>query len=302
MSTPSRGAVLSGAAATAAGAAVSTVASTVASTATATAGPGASAAPRTDPDVVALEQRYGATVGLVARNLRTGAVLRHRPDVRFPMCSTFKTVAAAAVLDRGVDLDRVVRYTEADLVDGAPVTGQRRAMTYGELCDAAIRFSDNTAGNLLLRRLGGPQGLTRFFRRVGDDVSRLDRTEPDLNAAVPGDVRDTTTPRAIADTYRRLLTGDVLRPRCRWVLTGWLQSNTTSVATTRTALPEGWWLADKTGAGSYGVVNDVGLATAPDGTQVLVAALTRGSDTDAGATGDRALLVDLFRLSFARLT
>lgn len=270
----------------------------------------ASAAPRAttsidlrhrDPDVAALEATYGTTIGLVARNLRTDEGVSHRPHDRVPMCSTFKTLAAATLLRRRVDLDEVVRYRGTDLVDWSPITGERRAMTYGELCDAAIRFSDNTAGNLVLRAIGGPAGLTRDLHRLGDRVSRLDRWETELNAAVPGDPRDTSTPHALAATYARLLTGDALGARDRWTLRGWLQSSTTSVDRFRRGLPAGWWCADKTGSGSYGVMNDAGLITAPDGTEIVVAALTRASWDDPAAAGDPALMIDLARLVTDRL-
>lgn len=247
-----------------------------------------------DPAVAAIEQSHGTAIGLVAKNLRTGRSITHRPDERQPLCSTFKPLVAAALLQRGTDLDQVVRYRTEDLVTWSPITGERRSMTIGGLADAAIRYSDNTAGNLLLHRLGGPDGpaaLTRFLREIGDDVSRLDRWETDLNEAVPGDRRDTTTPRALAATYRRLLHGDdVLTARDRWVLTGWMQANTTSVARFRAGLPAGWWCADKTGSGAYGVMNDAGTVTSPDGTEIVFAILTRRSTTDPAAAGDPTLM------------
>lgn len=246
-----------------------------------------SARSATVPD---LEDRFGTRIGLHARNLRTGATLAHRADDREAMCLTFKTLAAATVLRRGLDLDTVVRYSGEDLVDHSPVTGERRAMTIGELCDATIRCSDNTAANLLLGRIGGPRGLTRELRRLGDRVTRLDRWETELNTAVPGDPRDTSTPRALAATYRRLVLGNGLTGSDRWALRGWLEANTTSVATFRSGLPEGWWSADKTGSGSYGVTNIAGLVSAPDGTQIVFAGLTRRSTTDPDATGHPDLM------------
>lgn len=254
--------------------------------------------------VADLETQVGARIGLVARNLRTGRSLQHRADERAPLCSTFKPLVAAALLSRGVDLDQVLRYRGSDVVANSPVTGSRRAMTVGELADAAIRYSDNTAGNLLLRRLGGadgPAALTRYLRTIGDDVTRLDRWETELNEAVPGDPRDTTTPRALARTYQRLLVGRGLGTRDRWVLQGWMQSNTTSVEKLRAALPVGWWCADKTGGGSYGTQNDVGLITAPDGTRIVFAILTRGSLTDPGAVGSPTLMRSIGHLLIGRL-
>lgn len=246
-----------------------------------------------------LEAETGAQIGLVARNLRSGHTIEHRADERAPLCSTFKPLAAAALLSRRTDLDRVIRYRPRDVVDGSPVTGRRRAMTIGELADAAIRYSDNTAGNLMLRHLGGdhgPAALTRYLRTIGDPVTRLDRWETELNEATPGDLRDTTTPRALAATYHRLLVGDALRPRDQWVLRGWMQSNTTSIDKLRAALPTGWWCADKTGGGSYGTQNDVGLITAPDGTRITFAILTRASVTDPDAVGSPTLMRSIGQL------
>lgn len=258
--------------------------------------------PAASTAVAELETRFGTRIGLYARNLGSGATVAHRADEREAMCSTFKGLAAGAILRKGRDLDRVVRYSSDDLVDYSPITGERRAMTIGELCDAAVRYSDNTAGNLMLRQIGGPRGLTRELRRLGDDVSRLDRWETELNTAIPGDPRDTTTPRAIASTYRELMLGDGLRNRDRWALRGWLEANTTSVGTFRAGLPEGWWCADKTGSGSYGVMNDAGLVSAPDGTQIIFAALTRRSTTDPEATGDPALMKAVAEVVIAELT
>ncbi|MFD8371110.1 serine hydrolase [Streptomyces sp. NPDC059688] len=177
-----------------------------ATTALAASAPPAAAAPGTgspgaEAELRDLEQRYDARLGVLARNVRTGRTLSHRAGERFAMCSTFKVFAAAAVLrDHGdrAPLDRVIPYPPHDILPHSPRTQENLAtgMTVGDLCAAAIQYSDNAAGNLLLREIGGPAGLTRFLRSLGDDVSRLDRWEPELNTAIPGDLRDTTTPRA----------------------------------------------------------------------------------------------------------
>lgn len=260
----------------------------------------------TSRSVTELEQQHDLTIGLYAANLASGRDLRHRADERFAICSVFKMVAVAAVLRdvacSGSALDRRVRYSRADLVDGSPITGPRVAagMTVGELCDAALRYSDNTAGNLLLELIGGPAGVTRFARSVGDRRTRLDRWETELNIAIPGDLRDTTTPSAIGRTCVRLLTGPVLSTPDRWLLRAWMQGNTTSATRFRAGLPADWTLADKTGGGGYASNNDVGIAWAPDGTPLLIAAMTRADDPDR--VTDNAVMVDLARLAVARLT
>ncbi|GGF49001.1 beta-lactamase [Marmoricola endophyticus] len=246
-----------------------------------------------------LEATYDVTLGLWAERLGSGRRLTHRPDRRFPMLSTFKVLAAAAVLRTGTDLDEVVRYSDADVVENSPVTGERRRISYADAIDAGLRYSDNTAGNIMLDRIGGPAGLTRFLRDTGDRTSRLDRTEPTLNEALPGDERDTSTPRAIAASYARLLLRDTLSDRDRYLLRAVMQGSTTSVTKLRADLPTGWWAADKTGGGAYATQNDVGVLFTPAGDRIVFAVLTRTDDPDR--TADPALMVDAGRLIASRL-
>ncbi|MFD9002193.1 class A beta-lactamase [Streptomyces sp. NPDC059582] len=240
----------------------------------------------------AVEEAHGARLGVFGYNVRTGRSVRHRADERFPMCSLFKTLAAAAVLrdlDRhGEVLDRRVHYTADDLVDGSDHTREKLAegMTVAELADVAIRYSDNTAGNLLLRELGGPTAITRFARSIGDRVTRLDRWETVLNSAEPWRRTDTTSPYAIGRSYGRLVLGDVLSRPDRGILTDWLLRNTTSVNRFRLALPTTWSIADKTGTGSYGTNNNVGVAWTDDGTPLVLSVLTTKPAQDAAADND----------------
>lgn len=228
----------------------------------------------------ALEEQHTARVGVFAHHLGTKKTVVHRADELFPMCSVFKTLAAAAVLrdlDRhGEILYKVVHYTEADLVDGSDQTRAHLAdgMTVEQLADVAIRYSDNGAGNLILRELGGPTAVTRFARSLGDRVTRLDRWETELNSAEPDRITDTTSPRAIAGLYGRLVLGDALRRPDRDRLTAWLLNNTTSAARFRAGLPATWTIADKTGSGDYGTANDVGIAWTEAGDPVVLAILT----------------------------
>ncbi|MFJ5774591.1 class A beta-lactamase [Streptomyces sp. NPDC093094] len=244
----------------------------------------------------ALEEQHGARLGVFAHNVATGRTVCHRADERFPVCSLFKTLAAAAVLrdlDRdGEVLAKRVHYTEADLVENSDKTREHLAtgMTVAELADVAIRFSDNTAGNLLLREIGGPTAVTRFARSVGDRVTRLDRWETELNSAEPWRVTDTTSPRAIGRTYARLVLGDALNRRDRALLTHWLLNNTTSANRFRAGLPTSWTVADKTGGGSYGANNDVGIAWTEDGVPLVLAVQTTRPHQDAEY--DHALIVE----------
>ncbi|MYW17399.1 class A beta-lactamase [Streptomyces sp. SID2955] len=233
-----------------------------------------------------LEQRYGARLGVYARNVRTGRTLAHRAGERFAMCSTFKAFAAAAVLrDRAgcAPLNRVVHYPPLDLLPNSPRTTEHQAtgMTVADLCAAAIQYSDNAAGNLLLREIGGPAGLTRFYRSLGDRTSRLDRWEPELNTAIPGDPRDTTTPEAVAASLEHVTLGRALAPAGRERLVGWLKGNTTSAARFRAGLPGEWTVADKTGTGSYATANDIGVAWTTRGTPVVLVVLSTRPTPDA---------------------
>ncbi len=241
-----------------------------------------------------LERRFDARLGVYAVDTGTGRELAYRADERFAMCSVFKALAAAAVLHRTPPeyLDERVHFTPADLVDPSPVAARHVAggMTIREMCDAAVRYSDNTAGNLLLAEIGGPGGITEFARSMGDQVTRLDRTEPELNSAVPGDERDTTTPRAIAGSFRTLVLGDHLDPADRDLFTRWLVGNTTGDQRIRAGMPAGWRVGDKTGTGSYGTTNDVAVVWPPDAAPIAVAVLTSRAAEDA--TRDQALLAE----------
>ncbi|MBK3580032.1 class A beta-lactamase [Streptomyces sp. MBT65] len=256
--------------------------------------------------LVALEEQHTARVGVFAHHLGTRKTVTHRADELFPMCSVFKTLAAAAVLrdlDRhGEVLSKVVHYTEADLVDGSDQTRAHLAegMTVEQLADVAIRYSDNAAGNLLLRELGGPTAITRFARSLGDRVTRLDRWETELNSAEPDRITDTTGPRAIAGLYGRLVLGDALRRPDRDRLTAWLLNNTTSAARFRAGLPATWTIADKTGSGAHGTANDVGIAWTEGGDPVVLAVLTT-KPTLPDAPYDNQLVADTAELVAAAL-
>ncbi|GHE06286.1 class A beta-lactamase [Streptomyces alanosinicus] len=252
-----------------------------------------------ETELAALERRHGARLGVYARNVRTGRTVSHRAGERFAMCSTFKAFAAAAIL-RGhggrTPLDTVIHYPPHDILPHSPRTEEHVAtgMTVADLCAAAIQYSDNAAGNLLLRQIGGPAGLTRFLRSLGDGTSRLDRWEPELNTAIPGDPRDTTTPEALGRGFARLTLGRALARPARERLVTWLKGNTTSAARFGAGLPHGWVLADKTGTGDYGTANDIGVAWTTRGTPVLLTVLSAQAAQDG--TADDALVAEAARI------
>jgi beta-lactamase class A len=234
--------------------------------------------PQVESRIAQIETETGSRIGVVAIDSATNRRIEHRPNERFLMCSTFKLLATAAVLqrvDRGEEkLDRFVRYTQADILEYAPVTKQHVAeggMKLGPLCEAAIEQSDNTAGNLLLQAINGPGGLTKFARSLGDETTRLDRMEPELNIAKGGDERDTTSPAAMCSDLVRLLTGDILSGKSRDLLQNWLLGNQTGETLVRAGVPKDWRVGDKTGRSGQGETNDVAMLYPPNGARIFVA-------------------------------
>lgn len=213
-----------------------------------------------------LEKERGGRLGVAVIDTQNGKSAAYRGDERFPMCSTFKMLAAAALLAR-VDvgkeqLDRRVRFEARDVVVYSPLSKNRagdEGMSLAEICEAAVTLSDNTAGNLLLANLGGPEGLTAYARSLGDTVTRLDRNEPDLNEALPGDARDTTSPLAMLSDLRALVTGSALTVASKERLVGWLVGNKTGDARLRAGFPRDWRVGDKTGSGEKGTANDIAV-------------------------------------------
>lgn len=254
------------------------------------------AATITATGLVALEDAHDAVIGLFAQDLRCGDRVVHRSTERFALASTVKVVAATAVLRSASPdvLDEQV-VVPGETLAHSPVTEQNRgaSLTLGEVIDAALVESDNTAGNLLLERLGGPGGLTATLREAGDDVTDSSRREPDLNDHVPGDPRDTTTPQAIATLLADHLVRGELEPWAAGTVLDAMERSTTGLDRIRAGVPEGWSVADKTGTGGHGTRNDVAIVHRPDGSAVVLAVLTRAQEPD-GETTD-ALVAEVAR-------
>ena len=238
----------------------------------------------------AIEASVGGRLGVAVLDTATGQLAGRRLEECFPMCSTFKFLAASLVLQR-VDagqerLDRRIVIRREDLLEWAPVTSKHvggAGMTVAELCEAAITMSDNTAANLLLASEGGPAGVTAFARRLGDFSTRLDRTEPTLNQAVPGDTRDTSTPRAMAQTLRKVMLGDALSEAGRAQIVRWMSANTTGAHRLRAGVPVDWRVADKTGTGDRGSTNDIGVLWPPRRAPLVVVSYLTECKAPAGA-------------------
>jgi beta-lactamase class A len=225
----------------------------------------------------ALEQRSGGRLGVFAFVPGAERSVAHRADERFAMCSTFKALLAAAVLarvDRGEEkLDRPLALTKADMLSHAPVTEKHLSLgsiTVEKACQAVVEVSDNPAANLLLRTLGGPAGVTAYAASLGDMVTRLDRYELELNTAIKGDPRDTTSPRAMAKTLERIALGNALPAPSRDKLTGWMAASPSGLRRLRKDLPAGWRAADKTGTGMNGSTNDIAVFWPPAGPPIVV--------------------------------
>jgi beta-lactamase class A len=235
----------------------------------------------------ALEKDLGGRLGISAVNLATGKQVGHRSGERFPMCSTFKAMVAAAILQRSASdpalLKRRISYTKADLVPHAPVTEKHidQGMTVEELCAAMVQYSDNPAANLLMKVLGGPEAVTAFARSIGDTDFRLDRWETELNSAIPGDPRDTTTPQAMMRSLQALVMGDALPAPQRQQLKDWLVGNTTGAKLIRAGVPAGWTVGDKTGGGAYGARNDIAVIWPPGQAPIVIAVYTAHEKADA---------------------
>ncbi|CAB3798431.1 class A beta-lactamase [Paraburkholderia fynbosensis] len=239
-----------------------------------------------------IEAASGGRLGVSIVDTTTSLHAGLRADERFPMCSTFKLLAAGAVLtrvDRGQeDLQRRVVFSASDLVPNSPGTSRHTreltgdaGMSVGELCKAALTLSDNTAANLLLASFGGPAAVTAFARSLGDGITRLDRIEPTLNEAIPGDPRDTTTPNAMLGNLRELVLGEHLSAASRTQLLAWLVANQTGGSRLRAKLPEDWGVGDKTGTGERGTANDIAILWPPGRGPVLVTVYLTEADGDA---------------------
>ena len=227
--------------------------------------------------LAALEQAAGGRLGVAA--WRQGSELRvaYRADERFPLASTFKAMLAGAVLARSVSqpglLDQHVRYEKKELVTYSPITEKHLAdgMSVADLCAATLQYSDNSAANFLMTLLGGPQAVTAFARSIGNTVFQLERWETELNSAIPGEVRDTASPASMAHSLQQLLLGNSLPAPQRQQLDAWMRGNTTGDKRIRAGVPAGWQVADKTGSGAYGSVNDIGVAYPPSGAPLVIA-------------------------------
>ncbi|KDN19620.1 class A beta-lactamase [Amycolatopsis rifamycinica] len=252
------------------------------------------------PDFAPLERGFDARLGVYAIDTGSGREIAHRADERFGYASTHKAFSAAAVLQRTSreGLAKVLTYRRADLQQNSPVTEKHvgTGIPLRDAIDAALRYSDNTAANLLFDQLGGPPGLAAALRAIGDTTTHVDRTEPALNDFAPGDIRDTSTPRAMAGTLRAFALGDALPPEKRTLYTDMMRANTTGATVIRAGTPAGWAVADKTGTGDYATRNDIAVVWPPGRAPIVLAIMSSRRAEDAGH--DDRLLAQAAKLTF----
>lgn len=239
----------------------------------------------TDEKFAKLENQFDARIGVYAIDTGTNQTIEYRPEERFAFASTYKALAAATLLQQNSleELKEVITYTEDDLVPYSPITEKHTdtGMTLLELSEAAVRFSDNTAGNLLFEALGGPEGFNQALSQIGDNVTQAVRFEPDLNAFTPGDTRDTSTPKALATSLKAFALSDLLSDDKRELFIDWLKGNATGDTLIRAGAPEGWVVGDKSGAASYGTRNDIAVVWPPNEEPIVIAIMSRHDTEDA---------------------
>ncbi|MEB9528854.1 class A beta-lactamase Bla1 [Bacillus anthracis] len=241
-----------------------------------------------------LEKKFDARLGVYAIDTGTNQTIAYRPNERFAFASTYKALAAGVLLQQNSTkkLDEVITYTKEDLVDYSPVTEKHvdTGMTLGEIAEAAVRYSDNTAGNILFHKIGGPKGYEKALRKMGDRVTMSDRFETELNEAIPGDIRDTSTAKAIAKNLKDFTVGNALPHQKRNILTEWMKGNATGDKLIRAGVPTDWVVADKSGAGSYGTRNDIAIVWPPNRSPIIIAILS--SKDEKEATYDNQLIAE----------
>ncbi|HFR4150991.1 TPA: class A beta-lactamase BlaIII [Bacillus cereus] len=238
-----------------------------------------------DNSFAKLEKEYDAKLGIYALDTGTNQTVSYRSDDRFAFASTSKSLAVGALLRQNSieALDERITYTREDLSNYNPITEKHvdTGMTLKELADASVRYSDSTAHNLILKKLGGPSAFEKILREIGDTVTNSERFEPELNAVNPGETHDTSTPKAIAKTLQSFALGTVLPSEKRELLVDWMKRNTTGDKLIRAGVPKGWEVADKTGAGSYGTRNDIAVIWPPNKKPIVLAILSNHDKKDA---------------------
>lgn len=236
-----------------------------------------------------IESDWQGRIGVYAYDINGSFTFGYRESERFPLCSSFKSLLAAAILQKSqnqlLNLNTPVDFSERELEFWSPITKENHAdgMTIGQLAQAALQYSDNGATNILLERyVGGPKGMNTFMKSIGDEDFRLDRWELELNTAIPGDERDTSTPKSMARSLGKLSFSNVLSASHRELFHNWLIGNTTGDNRIRAAVPNQWQVGDKTGTcGAYGAASDVAVIWREKASPLVIAIYTHKSEPTA---------------------
>lgn len=248
-----------------------------------------------------LEEKFDAKLGVYALDTGTDETISYRPDERFAYASTSKALAVGVLLQQKSieDLNETITFSRDDLVTYSPITEQHvdTGMTLRDLSDASLRYSDNTAANLIFEQIGGPEEFKHALRQIGDDVTNPERMEPELNDVAPGETHDTSTAKALATSLQTFALEDALPPEKRELLIDWMKRNTTGDALIRAGVPKGWTVADKTGAASYGTRNDIAIIWPPNEDPIVLAILSSKNEKDA--TYDDKLLEEATKVVLA---
>lgn len=237
-----------------------------------------------------LEETYHARLGVFAIDTGSGRTVTYRENERFGFASTHKALSVGVLLQQKSidDLNKKILFSDDDLVNYNPITEKHveSGMTLKELSEASISYSDNTAANLIFEEIGGPEGFEEGLRKIGDQVTESERIEPELNNTEPGETRDTSTPKAMAESLQAFALGDQLSADKRQLLIDWLKGNTTGDALIRAGVPEDWEVGDKTGSGSYGTRNDIAILWPPNEEPIVLAIMSDRDEVDAKADDD----------------
>lgn len=232
-----------------------------------------------------LESNYNVKLGVYAFDTETNKEIAYNADDRFAYCSTFKALVAGAVLQKYSldELKQVVQYTQEDVLSYAPITKDNvdKGMTIEELCEAAVRYSDNTATNLLFDHIGGPSGFKSALNKLGDGVTQPSCIEPELNEGIPGDIRDTSTPRQLSTDLKAYTTENILTEEKKKILIDWMTGNATGDKLIRAGAPKDWIVADKSGTGPYGRKNDIAIVMPPNKKPIIIAILSTHDTKEA---------------------
>ena len=249
----------------------------------------------------ALEEKYNSVIGIYAIDTENNKTVEYNANLRFAYCSTHKVFTVAELLRQKSlnELKKVKHYKDEDILSYAPITKNHVAdgMIWEEICQAALRVSDNTAANLILEEIGGVKAFRKFLRRIGDNATFPVRVEPELNFFSPNDIRDTSTPRQMALNLKKYILGNELSDKKKKLLIDWMSNNSITDTLIKAGVPKNYSVTDKSGSGAnYATRNDIAVIYPPNHKPIVIAIMTRSKNVDAQF--DDALIADITKIIF----